>query len=310
MLLRRLVAALTITSSCAFSTVPPLQVLVTGASGRTGQLVLQGLLDDPRFDPKALVRSVSSGKKLRKAVPKTDLNQIVVCDVTELASDAEAPHAVDDCTAMVICTSAVPTVSKRSLLVNFLKIPFNLMRGKKAIDFRSLRFVWKNGGHPEKVDYEGQVAQIDLAKKLGMKQVVVVSSMGGTNPSNFLNRVGKNPDGTGHGDILLWKRKAERYLVESGLDYTIIHPGGLVDTPAGEEDFVIDVDDKLMQEKKRSISRADVANLCIAALSAAQGKKVSLDCITRPVEEGAKVRTAEEALTEYLQQAKTYNYAL
>ena len=38
--------------------------------------------------------------------------------------------------------------------------------------------------------------------------------MGGTDPNNFLNKVGKNPDGSGNGDILLWKRKAERYLVD------------------------------------------------------------------------------------------------
>jgi uncharacterized protein YbjT (DUF2867 family) len=29
--------------------------------------------------------------------------------------------------------------------------------------------------------------------------------------------------------ILLWKRRAERYLIDSGLNYTIIHPGGLID---------------------------------------------------------------------------------
>ena len=40
------------------------------------------------------------------------------------------------------------------------------------------------------------------------------SSMGGTDPSNFLNTIGKNADGSGNGDILLWKRKAEKYLVE------------------------------------------------------------------------------------------------
>ena len=77
------------------------------------------------------------------------------------------------------------------------------------------------------VDYEGQVAQIEMAKKIGIKHVVVVGSMGGTDPDNFLNAVGKNADGTGNGDILLWKRKAEKHLVNSGLDYTIIHPGVL-----------------------------------------------------------------------------------
>ena len=48
--------------------------------------------------------------------------------------------------------------------------------------------------------------------------------MGGTQPDNFLNSIGKQHDGSG-GDILLWKRKAERYLMVSGLDFTIIHPG-------------------------------------------------------------------------------------
>lgn len=31
---------------------------------------------------------------------------------------------------------------------------------------------------------------------------------------------------SGDGNILLWKRKAEQYLMSSGLKYTIIHPGG------------------------------------------------------------------------------------
>jgi hypothetical protein len=33
------------------------------------------------------------------------------------------------------------------------------------------------------------------------------------------------------GKILVWKAKAEDYLMKSGLTYTIIHPGGLIDKP-------------------------------------------------------------------------------
>lgn len=40
------------------------------------------------------------------------------------------------------------------------------------------------------------------------------SSMGGTDKNNFLNTIGKNKNGSGNGDILIWKRKAEKYLVE------------------------------------------------------------------------------------------------
>lgn len=39
------------------------------------------------------------------------------------------------------------------------------------------------------------------------------SSMGGTNPDEFLNTLGRDKNGKG-GDILQWKRKAERYLVD------------------------------------------------------------------------------------------------
>ena len=143
-----------------------------------------------------------------------DLDQVVVCDVTELKTTDPSPIPAPFPQAMIICTSAVPTISARSLLQATLKIPWNLVRGKKAVDFRSLRFKFKRNQYPELVDYIGQIAQIDLAKKLGMNHVVIVSSMGGTDPNNFLNKVGKKSDGSGNGDILLWKRKAERYLVE------------------------------------------------------------------------------------------------
>jgi hypothetical protein len=58
------------------------------------------------------------------------------------------------------------------------------------------------------VDYVGAKLQIDAAKAAGVKKFVFLSSMGGTQPDNFLNTIGKQPDGSG-GDILVWKRKAE-----------------------------------------------------------------------------------------------------
>ena len=75
--------------------------------------------------------------------------------------------------------------------------------------------------------------------------------------------------------------------------------------------MVLDVDDKLMANQKRSISRADVANLCVASLTTgARDQSVSFDCISRPVKEGQKVPSAEEALSAFLEQGVTANYAL
>lgn len=144
---------------------------------------------------------------------------------------------------------------------------------------------------------------------------VLVSSMGGLDESNFLNQIGKDKNGDGHGDILIWKRKAERYLCLSGLQYTIIHPGGLLDTEPSKMELVLDVDDKLMKREKKSISRADVANLCIAALTESGDKSVSYDCVGEAVEakEGGDpvtVTSAEDAFRSFLSTGKTADYTL
>lgn len=60
-----------------------------------------------------------------------------------------------------------------------------------------------------KVDWVGQRTQIDMAKDAGVKHVVVIGSMGGTNENHMLNSIG-------NGKILIWKRKAEQYLIDSG----------------------------------------------------------------------------------------------
>lgn len=51
-----------------------------------------------------------------------------------------------------------------------------------------------------------------------MKQIVLVGSMGGTDVNHPLNSIG-------NGKILIWKRKAEQYLADSGVPYTIIRYG-------------------------------------------------------------------------------------
>ena len=70
------------------------------------------------------------------------------------------------------------------------------------------------------VDGIGQVAQVDAAKAAGVRRIVLISSMGGTDRGNRLNSFG-------NGNILVFKRQSEEYLIGSGLEYTILHPGGL-----------------------------------------------------------------------------------
>lgn len=141
-----------------------------------------------------------------------------------------------------------------------------------------------------------------------------MSSMGVLDPNNFLNQIGKDKYGNGHGDILIWKRKAEKYLCASGLQFTIIHPGGLVDTEPCKQDLVLDVDDVLMKMEKKSISRGDVASLCIAALTESGDRSVSFDCIgkQRDAAEGGEspIISADEAFRLFLLTGKTADYTL
>ena len=96
------------------------------------------------------------------------------------------------------------------------------------------------------------------------------------------------------------------------MNYTIIHPGGLVDTPGGIEEIVIDVDDKLGDSHKMTrIGREDVAALCVASLSVGNRQNVSFDCITRKLKPNEEAPlSAEEALATFLEQSKTANYSV
>merc|ERR1712032_547266 len=73
----------------------------------------------------------------------------------------------------------------------------------------------------------------------------------------------------GGGNILLYKRKAEIYLVNSGMGYTIIHPGGLLPhfgskvVPGGKRELLVGVNDSLMKgpKERRCIPRDDLAEV-------------------------------------------------
>ena len=196
----------------------------------------------------------ASSKKTLKVLPDAPL---VEADVTGSASAFAAVLKEKKVDALLIATSAVPQIKKRSIAKVLLLADPVVKGGRPEFRFRP-------GGTPEEVDWVGQKAQIDAAKEAGVKHVVICSSMGGTQPQNFLNTIGQQADGSG-GQILLWKRKAEQYLVDSGLTYTILHPGGLTDKEGGLN-VVMDVDDVLLTRLPRNIPRADVASLMCESL--------------------------------------------
>lgn len=256
----------------------PRKVLITGAAGRTGGMVFKKLQAKTEFQPIGLVRSQKSAKKLRKAAGATD-DQIVIGDVMDPVALGKA---LEGCESLILCTSATPKILFGSILKILIKKILRRTPGRP-------QFKFPPGGEPEQVDWFGAKNQVDAAIAAGVKHFVFLGSMGGTQPDNFLNTIGKREDGTG-GDILLWKRKAEKYLIaeakKHGMAYTIVHPGGLLDKPGGQQALVLDVDDVLLQRTTRSIPREDVAEVCVQALLSPKAKNVALDVIAEAVGTG------------------------
>jgi len=118
------------------------------------------------------------------------------------------------------------------------------------------------GQEAHAVDNLGTKALVDAAKKAGVGKVVLVSSIltngrawGQENSPGFQIT-------NAFGGVLDEKIVAERYLRDSGLDYTIVRPGGLKASPPSGS-VVFSAEDTL---NSGEVSRDTVADVCVAAL--------------------------------------------
>lgn len=125
------------------------------------------------------------------------------------------------------------------------------------------------------VDNVGTCKLIDAAKSAGVKKVVLVSSIL-TNGRAWGQE--KSPGfvvTNAFGNVLDEKLVAENYLKASGLDYTIVRPGGLkAKPPTGE--LKISGEDTLIAGE---ISRDLVADVCVASLTDSKAKNKVLEII-------------------------------
>jgi uncharacterized protein YbjT (DUF2867 family) len=267
----------------------PLRVFVSGAGGQTGQHVFRKLLARNGVEPIGAVRTEESKAALLKSgdVPESS---VVICDITDPSSCAKALRGVD---AAVICSSAKPAPT-----------------GATKEDGRPI-FAFPNG-QPELVDWIGQKNQIDAARAQGPNtHVIICSSMGGTNPQHPLNNLGREtlPDGTTTGgDILKWKRKAEVYLKESGLPFTIVHPGGLLNEPGGKRELCLGVDDKNTLTDNNTVPREDVAEVIVQALLNNDYRGRAFDLLSKKEGEGAVTTDFADLLSAL--EGKNSDYSL
>jgi nucleoside-diphosphate-sugar epimerase len=122
------------------------------------------------------------------------------------------------------------------------------------------------------MDLGGALKLIEAAKASGINRYVMVSSMGAADPPQ---------GGDVFGEYLRAKAEADRGLVVSGLDFTIVRPGRLTDDPpSGSVTLAESVG-------RGSVSRADVAAVLLGVLGAdnAIGKAFEVVSGPTPIDE-------------------------
>ncbi|GAQ88069.1 hypothetical protein KFL_003980040 [Klebsormidium nitens] len=211
-------------------------VLVVGATGGVGQIVVSYLLDRGHQ-----VRAVLRNKEKAEQIfghEHDDQLEMFVADTRH--PDTLRPEIFEGVGSVICCTGTTAFPSKR----------------------------W-DGGKPEETDYHGFKNLLEKTPK-SIKKFVLVSSVGvesyNSFPYNILNLFG----------VLKWKKLGEEMLEKSGHPFTIIRAGRLMDGPYTSYDLntllktasgtrravILSKGDKLRGEA----SRLSVAEACLQAL--------------------------------------------
>ncbi|MBD2580259.1 SDR family oxidoreductase [Oscillatoria sp. FACHB-1406] len=122
---------------------------------------------------------------------------------------------------------------------------------------------------PYKVDYEGTKNLVEAAKSKNIQQFVLVSSLCTSKFFHPLNLFWL---------VLYWKQQAENYIQKSGLPYTIVRPGGLLNED-NSDSIIMASADTLFEGR---IPRTKVAQTCVAALFQPEAKNKIVEIVAAP----------------------------
>ena len=122
---------------------------------------------------------------------------------------------------------------------------------------------------PYQVDYQGTKNLVDAAKAKGIDRFIIVSSLCVSKFFHPLNLFWL---------ILYWKKQAEKYIQNSGLNYTIVRPGGLKNDD-NSDNIVMSSADTLFEG---SIPRPKVAQVCVEALTQPEAESKIVEIIAKP----------------------------
>ncbi|WP_299088464.1 SDR family oxidoreductase [uncultured Metabacillus sp.] len=141
---------------------------------------------------------------------------------------------------------------------------------KAASGCDTIVFTAGSGGHTGAdktllIDLDGAVKTIEAAEKAGINRFIMVSALQAHNRENWNEKI--KP-------YYVAKHYADKMLMKSDLNYTIIRPGGLLNEPGKGK---ISVGENLM---RTTIPREDVARTIMASLNEEHTYHRSFDLVT------------------------------
>lgn len=126
----------------------------------------------------------------------------------------------------------------------------------------------------EFVDYGGVKNLVDAAVAENVSHFVLLTAIGVTDPAHPFNKATRGALG--------WRLKGEDHLRASGLGYTIVRPGGLVNQPAGQQGLRIEQGDQWRPLLRSTLSRDDLALVLIESLRNPAARRTTFELVNDP----------------------------
>lgn len=176
------------------------------------------------------------------------------------------PMAVDrewGCKVLARSATSIPEIPGVQVVEGNVLDPGAVFRTLDGCDAAVIA-LGKSKNNPVEVCSEGTRIVIEVMKKLGVQRVVAVTSMGVGESADQVPFMFKVIMKTLLKGVMRDKERQEQLLRDSGLEWVIVRPGGLTDTPPTDS-YRAGTDTEAVASK---ISRADVASFMLDQLAA------------------------------------------